>query len=81
MDILISEGEMTMKATLDKVMYHNGYVVIVMTDGDINIYKQGNFVLHANCEIMDSAEEIQEIVDELLAFKESLEQKPKEVSA
>lgn len=70
-----------MKATLDKVMYHNGYVVIVMTDGDINIYKQGNFVLHANCEIMDSAEEIQEIVDELLAFKESLEQKPKEVSA
>ena len=70
-----------MKATLDKVMYHNGYVVIVMTDGDINIYKQGNFVLHANCEILESGEELQEMVDELLAFKEKLEQKPKEISA
>ena len=69
-----------MKATLDKVMYHNGYVVIVMTDGDINIYKQGNFVLHANCEVPEDDEELQKTVDELLAFKENLEHKPKEVS-
>lgn len=80
MDISTSKGEMMMKATLDKVMYYKGYVVIVMTDGDINIYKQGNFVLHANCSIMDSDEEILEMVEELLAFKENVEHKSQVVT-
>lgn len=69
-----------MGAALDKLMYHNGYVIIVLTDGDISVYKKGEFVLHANCEVMDSEEEILEMVEELLEFKESVERKQKEVS-
>lgn len=68
-----------MGAALDKLMYHKGYVIIVLTDGDINVFKKGEFVLHANCEVMDSAEEILEMVEELLAFKESVDRKPKEI--
>ncbi len=56
----------------ERVLQYKGYDVFVMEDGDINIYRNENFVIHANCKKTNDEEEILQMVEEMLSFHDTI---------
>ena len=53
---------------------HNGYMISQMSDGDVTVYKDGRFYLHANMsgyleelELIENVESIIKMMDEMRA--------------
>ena len=61
-----------MRKGKERTLQYKGYDVFVMEDGDINIYKNGRFVIHANCSVMQDEEEILNAVENMLAFHDKI---------
>lgn len=61
-----------MKVGTTRTLQYKGYDIFVMEDGDINIYRNESFVIHASCKVTNDEEEILQMVDDMLSFHETI---------
>lgn len=54
---------------------HNGYVISQMSDGDVTVYKDGRFYLHATLSGYMEEEALIETIDQLIKMREEMKAK------
>ena len=59
---------------------HNGYMISQMSDGDVTVYKDGRFYLHANMTCYLEEEELIENVESIIKMMDEMRAKEKEFS-
>jgi hypothetical protein len=59
---------------------HNGYMISQMSDGDVTVYKDGRFYLHANMSGYLEEEELIENVESIIKMMDEMRAKEKEFS-
>lgn len=57
---------------------HNGYMISQMSDGDITVYKDGRFFLHANATKYMEDDELVETMDSLIKMMEEMKAKERQ---
>lgn len=57
---------------------HNGYMISQMSDGDVTVYKDGRFYLHANMSGYLEEDELIENVKSIIKMMDEMRAKEKE---
>lgn len=62
----------------EKMVEHNGYMISQMSDGDITVYIDGRFYLHANATGYMDEEKLIETVDSLIYMIDEMKAKERQ---